>query len=171
MPDRSTDPETLAIANDLLDRSGRAMMTRDFDLFAGCVTLPHKVSNFDESFVISDHAALQRGFDKVCDALLIQAVTDLVRDCIAAEIVDTETLHFAHISHLMAGAQRVRPPYPCFSVVRRIGGRWYLAATDYALDARSGQARAMKQAATTEAGHLVALAAAETCPWPRDIAR
>jgi hypothetical protein len=161
MADLPKDPEALGIAVDLLDRTGRAMMTRDFDRFAGCYNLPHRISNFDEEYLITDPAALHRGFDKVSDELAMLGVTDLVRDCIAAERIDTDTVHFAHVSHLMAGARRVKPPYPCFSVVRWIAGRWLLVATDYAIEAESGQARAMKLAASTEVARFTRLTDAD----------
>lgn len=143
------DPEAGQIATRLLDLTGQALLNGDAAGFIDCFSVPHRVSTFEESYIIADKAGLRRVFFQMCASLRQLGVTDMVRHCIAASFRDVDTVAHSHISHLMAGHVQACEPYPCFSILRRQDGIWRVASSDYALDSSSLQAKALGAGAST----------------------
>jgi hypothetical protein len=71
-------------------------------------------------------------------------ITDIIRFCEVAEYKDLTTIDATHISHVMSGRQRVIEPFPGFSVIKYIDGRWQLTDTQYAVDNETTVGRALK---------------------------
>ncbi|RPE66328.1 hypothetical protein EDD53_2030 [Pacificibacter maritimus] len=136
-----------AIAEHFLNETGRAMMERDFATFMDHVALPHRISHFDSSFEMTDVDAVRESFHLICDEFVKMALTDIVRTCLSATLVDPHRVHFSHMTHLMIGNIHAKPPYPCFTQGIYRDNRWQMIASDYAFDPESNQAKFMKLSA------------------------
>jgi len=49
-------------------------------------------------------------------------VTDIVRKCMSADFDGPDTVKAMHVTHLMSGSQRIKDPFPSFSVLERQDG-------------------------------------------------
>lgn len=143
--DTLCNPDAVAISDALLDSTGVAINTRDFALFSKAFSLPHAVTTFDEKRVIETIEELETVFHANCDYLAAKRVTDIVRKCMSADFDGPETVKAMHITHLMSGTQRVKDPYPGFSVITRTDGIWRVAKSDYAVDANAGLTKALRK--------------------------
>ena len=156
--DTLCNPDAVAISDALLDSTGVAINTRDFALFAEAFSLPHTVTTFDEKRVIETMEDLELVFNMNCDYFAAKRVTDIVRKCMSADFDGPDTVKAMHITHLMSGNQRVKDPYPGFSVIIRAEGIWRVSKSDYAVDADAGLTKALRklsrnaQNATNDAG-------------------
>ncbi|QUJ75467.1 hypothetical protein KDD17_10830 [Sulfitobacter albidus] len=70
-------------------------------------------------------------------------MTTLVRITEVAEFRSDTRIEATHMTHMMAGDLRVNDPFPNFSVLEFISGRWRIASSQYAVDARSHVDRAI----------------------------
>lgn len=148
----TSDAAARAIAEDLLERTGAALLRRDADAFVAAFAVPHRLSTYDRSRILQDEDALRRVFHRMCDEFAAMGVTDITRECLSARFRDPDTIAQTYISHVMSGTRRLREPYPCFSVLVRQGGTWKVQSSDYALPATSGQARALMTGAPEPGG-------------------
>ena len=125
------------------------MLTGDFGTFEKHVAPPYRVSFFDKNFEYKNLTTLKLGFDSVCDDLEKMVITDFIRICISAALIDDSTIHFSHMSHLISHGTLVKPPYPCFTQGKLLDGSWKMTSSDYAFDPESPTAIAMFKAAQT----------------------
>lgn len=132
-PQLLSDQDAHRISNDLLVRSGLAIMEGDFDAFAHCFHLPHEIETFAGSNLIETRDGLREVFRLVRHRYVALSVTELARFIISAEYTDETTIKSAHESRLMNGKHLVQEPFPCFSVIRRIDGIWRVANSSYAI--------------------------------------
>ena len=128
----------------LLEKTGKALLSGDFETFEWCFALPHTIDTPDRKTTLKTQSALRLMFFKVVADYRDRNVTDIIRFCEVAEYKDLTTIEATHISHMMSGSQRVIEPYPGFSVIKHIDGRWQLTATQYAVDNETNVGRALK---------------------------
>lgn len=138
----------------LLKKTASALMTRDFGAFEDAFHLPQVMTTNDSKIRVTDRKGLAQIFEKMCDHFEACGVTSLVRECEAAEYRSPTRVEATHISHVVADSQHVKPPYPVFSVLEWIDGRWKIVSSDYALDDDCGQAVAMKSAGDVTTGAM-----------------
>lgn len=131
MTGQSTEP--LAIAQALLDKTGKALMSGDATAMAECFSLPMSMGTFNGSVTIETVAQLEERFASVRNHYRQIGVTDLVRHIIAVEQIDADTIHGSHESRLLAGNTLVQNPYTSFSVLKRIGTDWKITFSQYAI--------------------------------------
>ncbi|MGR3513978.1 MAG: nuclear transport factor 2 family protein [Paracoccaceae bacterium] len=125
----------LTIADDLLERTGRAMASNDFPGFLQCFTVPMVMETFDGKTLIQTERVLEGLFQSVVAFRAAQSIVDVVRENVAAEFIDFETIATTHVSRMMQS--RNRPfgrPFPAYSVIKRIDGTWRIQFCQYALD-------------------------------------
>lgn len=129
------EPEMTAkqISEDLLNRSGTGLMTGNFDLFAPCFALPHRVVSFDGERDLTSVDELRQVFDGVRKHFAERQVTLLHRTCVSAAFLDADTVQATHETRLIARTTIVQQPYPVLSILRRIGGVWQVARSEYAI--------------------------------------
>jgi len=140
-------PDAQAISHDLLERTGIALKTRDFELFEDCFLLPHTITTFDTTYTLQTQDELRRAFFGNCDFFQKLHVTNIVRHCEMAQFEDENTVKAMHVTHLMSGQIRVKDPYPSFSVIVRMPDGWRVASSDYAVDATNGLTQVLQKIA------------------------
>ena len=132
-----------AISQDLLDRSGRAYLTGDFDAFAECFALPHRITAFEGTIDLPDLAALQEVFLSLRDYFADNRLTDIVRTCIDAAYVDADTIRATHESRYLSGARLIQRPAVGLSTIRRLDGVWRVVDGQYAIQDADDHVRAL----------------------------
>ena len=135
----------------LLELTGHALLSNNFALFSRCFHLPHIIETADHKRVLNTLEELQAVFDSVVDDYARRRVTNLVRITEEAEFRSDTRLEAAHITHMMSGDQRVKDPFPCFSVLELIDDRWQITASQYAVDTDTTVGRALAENTTLEA--------------------
>jgi len=137
------DADPKDIHQDLLDRSGEALMTGDFELMKGCFALPQGFSTFDGERVVETHEQLEAVFHDVRDEYARKGVTRLIRTVIAAKRVSAHQIQATHMAHLFAGNTRITKPYPVFAVCQWTGSEWRVASSDYAVEPGTNHSRVL----------------------------
>lgn len=128
----------------ILEKTGKALLSGDFETFAQCFALPHTIDTPDRKTTLKTLGALRLMLFKVVEDYRDRNTTDIIRFCEVAEFKNLTTIEATHISHVMAGDHRVMEPYPGFSVIKYIDGRWQLTSTQYAVDNETNVGRALK---------------------------
>lgn len=127
------NPTARDIAEYLLDCTGAALKSGDFEQFFCCFNLPLEIHTFDGWQSIKVKEDLQTVFENVRKYHRKMCATDFVRTCLAAEFKDPDTIHMAHESRLLQGTRHLQKPYPVFSIVERVDGRWKVGRSEYAV--------------------------------------
>jgi hypothetical protein len=118
----------------MLEVTGKAILAGDFGAFAPHFHLPHFIATSEHKATLETLADLRHVFDKVRHDYLRKRITNLVRICEVAEYRTDSRIEATHITHMMAGDQRVTDPFPAFSVLEFIDGRWQVSSSQYAVD-------------------------------------
>lgn len=130
-----TKADALSIADDLLERTGVAMASSDFPAFLECFTVPMVMETFDGKTLIQTESALEGVFHSVVAFRAAQSIDDVVRENVAAEFIDFETIATTHVARMMqAGNHLFGRPFPAYSVIKRIDRTWRIQFCQYALD-------------------------------------
>lgn len=131
----------------LLALTAEALLSNNFSLFAHCFHLPHTMETADSKRVLKTTDDLKSVFDSVTNDYRRRHITNLVRICEVAEFKDERSLGATHTTHLMSGDQRLDNPFPCFSILEFIDGRWQCTSSQYAVDTQTTVGRAIAQTA------------------------
>ena len=140
-------PESLQakdVSQMLLEKTGKALLSGDFETFAQCFALPHTIDTPDRKTTLKTKSALSLMFFRVVADYRHRNITNIIRFCEVAEYKDLTTIEATHISYMMSGSQRVIEPFPGFSVIKYIDGRWQRTDTQYAVDNETTVGRALK---------------------------
>lgn len=141
---RTADGKTaIEISERLLELTGKALLGNDFDSFALHFHVPHTIETPDRKTVLKTRAALEAVFDTVVQDYADRQVTKLIRFCEVAEFRGPFKVEATHISHMMCGDLRVMDPYPSFTVLEFIDGRWKATSSQYAVDGNTNVGRAL----------------------------
>lgn len=120
------------------------MLEGDFDSFASSFHLPHFISSADNKTVLKTRAEMRSLFDMVLEDYRRRQITDLVRFCDLAEYRSETRLMASHTTHMMSGNHRVAGPFPAYSVLELMDGRWLMTSSQYAVDASMAVGRALR---------------------------
>ena len=131
-----------AIAEKLLMVTGDALSRGDFEAFADCFLLPQTVHSFTESRVLRTREDMRDVFDKVRANMVADGVERIERYVDEAAFSGPDTIKSTHISQLFLKDGTSQDPYPSMSQIKRVEGEWYIADGQYAVDEKSGHARA-----------------------------
>ena len=131
MPQHLSTPH--AVSEFMLDRTGRALLNSDAQLFETCMALPQHMETFEGSIYCETIAHLHTIFYSVVDHMHRCNVTDLARHCIAAEYRGPDTIEATHETRILSGTRVIQPAYPVFSILQRIEGRWKITYSMYAI--------------------------------------
>ena len=118
-----------AIVQDLLDRSGNALIQGDFTAFEQCISLPKKVETPEGTQTLKTSAELRAVFERNRRFLNESNVTDLIRSCLEAESRDDGTILSSHETRMVNGAVQTYHPYPCFMVLKNASGVWKISGS------------------------------------------
>jgi len=141
-------PQQFATAKDvsehLLQRSGDALMTGDFDTFLTCFLLPQKLGTFDGLREVATQEDVREVFDNVRAHFHANHVTDMVRQCVDARFRTPDEVAATHVSRLLSGTTLLYEPYPVFSILKRRHGVWQVAHSEYAMSENDQHAKVLK---------------------------
>ncbi len=121
------------ICEDMLARTGAAIMSGDFHSFLSCFHLPQKMETFSGYRMIETADDLRAVFDGVRKYMRDKGITRMVRRNINANFQDADTIVAMHETRMLRGTFLAQPTYPSFSVLRRMNGVWKLTDTIYAI--------------------------------------
>ncbi len=136
------------ISEMLLEVTGTALLSNDFEMFERCFLLPHVVETPDKKTVLKTQSALRTVFERVVQDYANRNITDLIRICEVAEFRGPFRIEATHITHMMSGHQRVMEPFPSFSVLEFVENRWQISASQYAVDQKTTVGRALSTGIT-----------------------
>lgn len=122
------------ISEMLLEETRAALMADHFEAFAECIHLPHFIASSDDKRVLETLQDLRDIFKKVIQDYVSKRITELVRFCDVAEYRSPTRIEATHTTHLMSGNQRIGDPFPVFSVLEFIDGRWKISSSQYAVE-------------------------------------
>ncbi|MEM6618231.1 MAG: hypothetical protein AAF631_02900 [Pseudomonadota bacterium] len=127
------DVEARDIASRLLDQTGRALVTGDFELFAPCFHLPQVLSSQLGERTLLRHEEVQEVFERVRWHYRGLQITKMQRRCMASMFVDHHTILSVHRTRLLRGADLVQKPFKALSTITQVGGVWRIKSCDYAI--------------------------------------
>lgn len=140
-----SNPEAVAIINEMLEQTREAAFTRNFDLFMQWCALPHTITTFETLRTVRTVEEMEAVFEAQCDNFAAMQVTDMVRECKAAKFGSPDRIFSMHVTNLMAGDRRLLAPYPAFMVMDLVENGWRVSKSDYAVAAGSGFELAMRK--------------------------
>lgn len=118
----------------MLARTGSALLSGDFGIFAECFLLPQEIDTFRGRDLIDSVDKVRERFDGVRDFMQKNGVTEMARHCIEAHFKDGNTIESTHETRMASGSTLVQAPFVVFSILRRTEGRWQIAYTSYAIN-------------------------------------
>lgn len=122
------------VSEHLLERSGTAMLSGDFDTFASCFELPQEMDTFHGRNLVETRDELRTIYDSVRQLYRSHGVTDMARHCVEAVFVNADTVRATHQARLLSGTELVLGPFWAMSVLRRDGDVWRVASCQYAIN-------------------------------------
>ncbi len=140
------------VADDLLQRTGMAMLTGDTDGFVCCFSLPQVFQTALGQVHVETRNQLARMFETVHGQFRSLGVTDMARHVLHAEFRDPETIYSTHETRLLHGHTLLQEPFPVFSVLKAFGSRWLIRSSAYGARDDSLAGRAYNAALTLDEG-------------------
>ena len=131
----SQDVAAEEIADELLFKTGKALIRGDFDSFSACFGVPHVIETADGRRVIRTMDGLQAVFNEVRRYHRDHKVVDIVRTVVEARFLDADTIGSTHVARMIQEeGVTPRKPYPVYSVIRRHGHlEWKVISSIYAI--------------------------------------
>ncbi|SHI07645.1 hypothetical protein [Marivita hallyeonensis] len=131
----SQDSAAEEIADELLFKTGKALINGDFDGFGACFGVPHVIETSEGRRVIKDMEALRAVFDEVRRYHRDAGVIDVVRTIVEARFLDADTIGSTHVARpIQRNVETPRKPYPVYSIIRRHGHLdWKVVSSIYAI--------------------------------------
>ncbi|MEL6641202.1 MAG: hypothetical protein AAFP98_07795 [Pseudomonadota bacterium] len=148
MIEMATDMEIAAsdVSQALLDITGAALMSGDFDAFASAFHVPQHMATMAGPVFMETTEDMRRAIDEMHNHIKGIGATDLVRKCVVAEYKTPSRIEATHTSEILKDGKRLSGTYPGFSVLEKIDGNWKVTASEYALEANDGKALAIAAA-------------------------
>ena len=121
-----TTGEAEEIADELLHRTGRGLVTGDFEIFRPCFDLPQTMETLEGARVLRHEGDLRQVFESMRGCFKENGVVDLVRSIVSSEFLNADTVGPTHTRQPQAqrgaGGVAVRAGYMT-SRSRRATGR------------------------------------------------
>lgn len=111
-----------------LDQIGTAVLVGDWDTYRAHVELPFTLITETATLNVDTEADLRKGFDSFHDMLKFQKVTQYIRLADSAVDLSDTLIVGRYVSHFIAGAHRIIPPFRSTMTLRLIGNRWRAVA-------------------------------------------
>ena len=121
------------VLQDYLDAVSVAVLADDWATYRVAMHLPCHIVSHDENKVIETDDDLKAAFDMFCDTLRFQRVTDYIRLVYTASMLDPDLISGSYVSHLIAGGQRIMPPFKSQMTLRLVESRWGAVSVTNAL--------------------------------------
>lgn len=141
------EAQARAIGEDMLARTGQALLDGDWRAHVACFTIPHWLEGFDGHREIDSVAGLRALFLAASSYYRDHNVTDIHRNVVAAEFVAADVVHFTHETRLLANTLLVKPVHSVFSeMVLGDDGVWRCRRCRYAITGAPRLERALARA-------------------------
>jgi len=111
-----------------LDEIGAATMAGDWQTYRAHVELPFTLITETATMLVETEAELRKGFDSFHDMLKFQKVTQYVRLADSAVELSDTLISGRYVSHFIAGAHRIVPPFRSTMTLRLVGNSWRAVA-------------------------------------------
>lgn len=131
------------ISQRLLEITGAFMMAGDFERFADNFDLPQHMETFEGQRLVTTREEFRVIFDAVRTYYQVNGVTHLVRHCISAEFKSEDCISATHETRVLNGVRLVQKPFPAYSTLLRIDGRWKVKSCIYAIEDAPDHNRAL----------------------------
>ena len=127
-------PDSLAVQihQQLLSKSGDALISDNFEVYAECFKLPFSLETYSRTETIHDHTELRSVYERVRARITQHCVTHFVRRSIAAEVMSSAVIHAAHETRMVSGAMFVGETTPAFSKLVKFDNQWRVSDQQYA---------------------------------------
>ncbi|QJF50197.1 hypothetical protein [Roseobacter ponti] len=125
MSEQREDP--VKISDDLLEKSGAAIMAADFDAFRPHFAVPQKLETFDGQRWIDSPEVLEEVFRDIVTYMRTTGVTDLIRHCVEASYKGPATIVTTYETRMLRGTELIQRPFPGFSVLRFSSDGWQVS--------------------------------------------
>ncbi|WP_184563279.1 hypothetical protein [Sulfitobacter undariae] len=125
------------ISEEILEITGKALLSNDFDSFEPCFRIPHFISSSEDKATINTREEMRAMFGKLVEYYTLNRVTELVRIIEVSEYRTPTRIEATHITHVMSGNQRLGDSFPCYSILEFIDGHWQVINSQYAVDANT----------------------------------
>ena len=90
----------------------KALISGDFALYRSILTLPMKFTPKDgASYVLTDAAALRDDFDLYVSIIKLHGVTDIYRQVVGIDPVDTDRVAVRMVTHILVRANLLAEPF------------------------------------------------------------
>ncbi|QFT63996.1 hypothetical protein [Roseivivax sp. THAF30] len=125
------DPLAWEIAKELLQRTGRALESRDFPLMLSAFHLPYTHVTTEGVVVLNSEDDFRTLFANVRAHFEGLGMTHLDREVISASFVSTYCIRTTHRSRIMKGETLLNEPYETMAEIVRRNHRWGIACSNY----------------------------------------
>lgn len=126
--------DAVRIAEQILDLTGNALLKRDFDAMRACFSLPTIVETFEGRRILESVEDLRGAFDGVCAHYHGLAMTDLVRNVVAAQFDGDDVIRTTHECRVLSGQNLAQAPYAVYSRLERDADAWRIAESIYIIE-------------------------------------
>lgn len=139
--------------------TGEAIKSGEFKRFMRHFALPFVLETFEGKHLIRTEHEMKLHFDGVRQFRAENGIVDSRRENISAEFHDANTIALIHVSHLFQeGNVLFDRPYPTYSVIRNVAGKWRTHYCQYAIGDMDAFTRALMRykegtSATSAAPH------------------
>ncbi|MEM7439229.1 MAG: hypothetical protein AAF393_06490 [Pseudomonadota bacterium] len=131
------------VAESLLEQTGCAIESGDFDSFRPHFVLPQRVSTHLGTVTINSTAELFATFERVRWHYRGLGITNLDRRVLVAMYLDESSIFVVHCARMFRGATEIRRPYKALSTLVNSDGIWRIKKCDYAIKDSLGHNRAL----------------------------
>ncbi len=136
----------LDIATAILEVTGDALMSGDFESFCSVFHVPQMMATLAGPVRMETREDMERAFNAMHSYFRNAGVNELRRESIDAKYISEDRIESTHVAETFCGDERITGPYVVFSVIERLDGVWKVSRSEYLLDATTGQAKAIAQA-------------------------
>ena len=139
------------LAERMLEQTGNALLSNDFDAFAQLFCVPHTLETPDRKTTLQTRSALKEVFDRVVQDYAEHNVTALVRINEHACFHGPFKIEAMHVTHMMSGNWRIKDPIPSYGILEFIDNRWQCTSSQYAVDDNTTVGLALRRTASAAA--------------------
>jgi len=122
------------IADDLLFRTGHALLSDNEADFAECFWIPVVIETIEGLTHIGSYAELKSVYRNVFQNLQANGVTNLARSVVSAQFLENDIIGSTHVAQrLSADGKPVGKPYPVYSTLKQKNSEWRIESCLYAV--------------------------------------
>lgn len=139
-----TSQDAMTVASALLETTGDALNSGDFDAFAACFKLPQTLSTMDGVRHLQTRDDMYRTFREVRAHYAALGLDRLDRWVEAALFDGSGVIRSAHVTHMLsATGQLLKPPFVSLSRLELHDGLWLISGNHYTVSAETDHGKAL----------------------------